>query len=64
MNKDMYQIKYNNWNHPCSCMPGALLNLITALYYETLVRIHKNEQLLDWPFTRLLLEALYIKTSN
>ena len=29
-----------------------------------LVRIHKNEQLLDWPFTRLLLVALYIKTSN
>ena len=27
-------------------------------------RIHKNEQLLDWPFTRLLLESLYIKTSN
>ena len=24
-------------------------------------RIHKNEQLLDWPFTRLLLESLYIK---
>ena len=31
---------------------------------EILVRIHKNEQLLDWPFTRLLLEALYIKMSN
>ena len=26
--------------------------------------IHKNEQLLDWPFTRLLLGSLYIKTSN
>ena len=29
-------------------------------------RIHtcKNEQSLDWPFTTLLLEALYIKMSN
>ena len=31
---------------------------------KILGRIHKNEQLLDWPFTRLLLESLYIKTSN
>ena len=30
----------------------------------TIGRIHKNEQLLDWPFTRLLLEFLYIKTRN
>ena len=36
MNKGMYQMKYNNWNNPCSCMPGAVLTLIPALYYETL----------------------------
>ena len=30
----------------------------------TIVRLPKNEQLLDWPFTRLLLETLCIKTSN
>ena len=29
-----------------------------------IVRIHKNKQLLDRPFTRPLLEALCIKTSN
>ena len=32
--------------------------------FKMKVRIHKNEQLLDWPFARLLLEALCIKTSN
>ena len=31
---------------------------------KILVHIHKNEQLLDLPFTRLLLEALLIKASN
>ena len=35
-----------------------------AYGHTSIVRIHKNEQLLDWPFTRLLLEVLYIKTSN
>ena len=33
-------------------------------YLKSIVHIHKNEQLLDWPFTRLLLEALCIKMSN
>ena len=27
----------------------------------SLLCIHKNEQLLDWPFTRLLLDALCMK---
>ena len=31
--------------------------------FKIIVRIHKNEQLLDWP-CRLLLKALCIKTSN
>ena len=28
------------------------------------IHVYKNEQLLDWPFTCLLLESLIIKTSN
>ena len=36
----------------------------TLLKKLTLIRINNNEQLLDCPFTRLLLEALRLKTSN
>ena len=38
--------------------------LVLAFQLNILVRIHKDEQLLDWPLTRLLLQALCIKTSN
>ena len=44
---------------------GLFLFIINIFLVSKIIgRIHKNEQLLDWPFTRLLLESLYIKTSN
>ena len=42
-------------------MPNVLNRIMIA---TVIIRIHENEQLLDWPFTGLLLEALCIKTSN
>ena len=38
--------------------------LLHKKYLKKIGRIHKNEQLLNWPFARILLESLYIKTSN
>ena len=46
--------------HIANHLSTALVQL-TAMQHTTIGRIHKNEQLLDWPFTRLLLESLYIK---
>ena len=51
--------------NPKKMIAQVTLHMITVKVKTIgLVCIHKNKQLLDWPFTRLLLEALCIKTST
>ena len=47
----VYYMNFNNVN----------ISINLKRVYVTIGCTHKNEQLLDWPFTKLLLESLYIK---
>ena len=50
------------WIAFCLMLMWEWCNYVTWVF--SFGRIHKNKQLLDWPFTRLLLESLYKKNEQ